>query len=97
MKKGKLSYSEERNARRQTELEIFQAKKDKNLPDWNTSLCCHATIVTLEQPNAMENEVSRIRVCTACKTEAPKQWMFNNIFKIAQFYIDLKAHKTNNQ
>jgi hypothetical protein len=92
----KKSYSQEREDRRQAEKQILQAKKDQLQPDYNISLCCKASITTVEQPNAMENEVSRIRVCDACLSEIPKLGMFQEINKVADFFIQLHSHKSEN-
>ena len=61
-----------------------------------SSLCCKATIVGIHQPNAMENEVSYIQVCTACNAEAPSEKIFMHPEKIAGFFIELNRHKSNN-
>ena len=92
----KKTYSQERADRRAAELAIFEAKKEQLMPDNRTSLCCKAKVITIYQPKAMENEVKTIRVCTACNSEAPILEMFNDWSKVQQFFVDIHAHKTNN-
>ena len=92
----KKTYSQERADRQSAELAIFEAKKEKLVPDRLTSLCCKATVTTIYNPKSYENEVRTIRVCTACNSEAPNLDLFNDWNKVTQFFIDLHAHTTNN-
>jgi hypothetical protein len=41
-----------------------------------TSLCCKASVIGLRNCSEIENEVSKINVCTHCNNEAPKAEMF---------------------
>ena len=61
----------------------------------DSSLCCHATVTIFHQPNAMENEVSEIKICTACNSEAPRIGMFQDWTKVPLIFIEMNAHKTN--
>ncbi len=61
-----------------------------------TSLCCKSSVTHLKQPLAEENEATEIWVCNQCNSEAPNEFMFRDLNKVPQFFIDLHAHKTNN-
>jgi len=89
----KKTLSQERADRLQAEKDMIEAKKDKLT---NGSLCCKATIRTVYNKFAMENEVRTIRVCNGCNCEAPDINMFTNWDKLPQLFIELNAHKTNN-
>jgi len=95
----KKTYSQDRADRLNAEKAIMEAKKEKLVPDRLTSLCCKATITTIYNPKAMENEVRTIRMCGNCKSEAPKLELFHELDydKIPQFYIDLHNHSTLNK
>ena len=41
-----------------------------------TSLCCKASVIGLRNCSEIENEVSKINVCSHCNNEAPKAEMF---------------------
>lgn len=93
----KKSYSQERADRVAAEKAIMAAKKERF--DFNnpSSLCCKATIRTLYQPKAEEDEARTIRICTACNTEAPVLKLFDDWDKIPDLFIKLHNHKTNNK
>lgn len=93
----KKTYSQERADRRAAELAIFEAKREKLVPDRLTSLCCKSTVTTIYNPKAMENEVRTIRVCTHCNSEAPNLDLFNDWNKVTEFFIDLHNHTTLNK
>lgn len=96
MAKG-LTYSQQRAAKLALQKEALLNKRALINIDGKSSLCCHASITTVYNPHAMENEVRTIRVCTACNSETPKINMFNDWNKVPMFFINLNAHKTNNK
>ena len=60
-----------------------------------TSLCCKASVIGLRNCSDIENEVSKINVCTACNNEAPKAEMFKlSDVEINQYFMDLYNTKS---
>ncbi len=55
-----------------------------------TSLCCKASVIGLRDCSDIENEVSKINVCTACNNETPKAEMFKlSDAEINQYFMNL--------
>lgn len=60
-----------------------------------TSLCCKASVIGLRNCSGIENEVSKINVCTACNNETPKAEMFKlSDVEINQYFMDLYNSKS---
>lgn len=79
-------------------VEYIMQGHDRNTGESYTSACCQAAVIMLYHPQAQENEVSSIKYCTACNSEAPNRNMFTlGDSELKQFFIRLNAHKTNNQ
>ena len=55
-----------------------------------TSLCCKASVIGLRNCSEIENEVSKINVCSHCNNEAPKDEMFKlSDAEINQYFMNL--------
>ena len=56
----------------------------------DTSLCCKASVIGLRNCSDIENEVSKINVCTACNNETPKAEMFKlSDAEINKYFMNL--------
>lgn len=92
-----MTYSQQRAAKLAAKKEALLNQRALINIDGKSSLCCHSSITTIYNHEAMENEVRTIRVCSACNSEAPKIDMFQDWNKVPQFFIQINSHKTLNK
>jgi hypothetical protein len=60
-----------------------------------TSLCCKASVIGLRNCSDIENEVSKINVCSCCNNEAPKAELFKlSDAEINTYFMDLYNTKS---
>ena len=60
-----------------------------------TSLCCKASVIGLRNCSDIENEVSKINVCSHCNNETPKAEMFKlSDAEINQYFMNLYSDAT---